>query len=78
MFRTNYLLIILLLATLLSSCSKEEKQISIIKETSQDLEIQTAYKEAYESLDAGDQVILVVRNMRRSMVSEYYFTPREL
>ncbi len=54
MFRTNYLLIILLLATLLSSCSKEEKKISIIKETSQDLEIQTAYKEAYESLDAGD------------------------
>ena len=54
MFRTNYLLIILLLATFLSSCSKEEKQISIIKETNQDLEIQTAYNEAYEALDAGD------------------------
>ena len=54
MFRTNYLLIILFLITLLSSCSKEEKQISIIKESNQDLEMLTSYKEAYAALEAGD------------------------
>jgi outer membrane protein assembly factor BamD len=54
MFKTNYLLIILFLITLLSSCSKEEKQISIIKESNQDLEMLTSYKEAYAALEAGD------------------------
>ena len=36
------------------ACSKEEKEISVIKETSQDLEMVTAYKEAYKALDEGD------------------------
>ena len=36
------------------SCSKKEKEISYIKETSQDLEIATAYKEAYEALEKND------------------------
>ena len=36
------------------SCSKEKKEISIIKETSQNLEIVSAYKEAYKALDEGD------------------------
>ena len=39
---------------LLSSCAKEEKEISIIKETSQDLEIIAAYEEAYEALELND------------------------
>ena len=36
------------------SCSKDEKEISIIKETKQDLEMISAYKEAYKALDQGD------------------------
>ena len=38
----------------LISCSKDEKEISIIKETKQDLEMISAYKEAYKALDQGD------------------------
>tara|TARA_B100000029_G_scaffold515242_1_gene621303 strand:- start:3687 stop:4520 length:834 start_codon:yes stop_codon:yes gene_type:complete len=36
------------------SCSKEEKEISVIKETRQDLEMISVYKEAYKALDEGD------------------------
>ena len=36
------------------SCSKEEKEISYIKETKQELEIATAYNEAYNALEEGD------------------------
>ncbi len=38
----------------IAACSKEEKEISIIKETSQDLEMVSAYKEAYQALNDGD------------------------
>ena len=38
----------------IAACSKEEKEISIIKETSQDLEMVSAYKEAYQALNEGD------------------------
>ena len=38
----------------LNSCSKDEKEISYIKETSQDLEMVTAYKEAYKALEEND------------------------
>ena len=37
-----------------NSCGKEEKEISVIKETSQELELVTAYNEAYEALNKGD------------------------
>ncbi len=36
------------------SCTKEEKEISIIKETKQELEIATAYNEAYKALEEND------------------------
>ncbi len=36
------------------SCTKEEKEISIIKETKQELEIATAYNEAYKALEESD------------------------
>tara|TARA_A100001011_G_scaffold275130_1_gene284691 strand:+ start:2154 stop:2987 length:834 start_codon:yes stop_codon:yes gene_type:complete len=39
---------------LLYSCSKEEKEISYIKETKQELEIATAYSEAYKALEEND------------------------
>ena len=43
----KYLLVIFVII-LFSSCAKEEKEISNIKETRQDLEILAAYKEAYK------------------------------
>tara|TARA_Y100001970_G_scaffold225489_1_gene278443 strand:+ start:13240 stop:14079 length:840 start_codon:yes stop_codon:yes gene_type:complete len=49
----KYLLIILILI-IFSSCGKEKKEISNIKETRQDLEILAAYEEAYKALDEND------------------------
>ncbi len=45
---------IFILIFLLSSCAKEEKKISYIKASTQDLEIAESYKEAYKALDEGD------------------------
>jgi outer membrane protein assembly factor BamD len=39
---------------MLFSCSKEEKKISVIQETRQDLEMVVVYKDAYKSLNEGD------------------------
>ena len=39
---------------LITSCSKDEKDISYIKETRQDLEMVTAYREAYKAIEEGD------------------------
>ena len=52
MFKVNYL--ILFLIFFLSSCSKDKKEISNIKETRQDLEMVASYKEAYKALEDGD------------------------
>ena len=46
--------ILVLLIFLLSTCAKEEKEISIIKESKQDLEMVTVYKEAYVALNEND------------------------
>ena len=51
MKKIKYLLIFLIL---INSCAKEEKEISSIKETRQELEIATSYEEAYKSLNDGD------------------------
>ncbi len=53
MNQIKYLFIIFFLF-FLNSCAKEEKEISIIKETNQELEISTAYKEAYKALEEND------------------------
>ena len=47
-------LILLILFQLVISCSKDEKKVSIIKESSQDLEMVAAYKEGYQSLNRND------------------------
>jgi outer membrane protein assembly factor BamD len=52
MILIKYILIFLLF--FLVSCSKEKKEVSYIKETSQNLEIVSAYREAYKALDEGD------------------------
>ena len=38
----------------LNACSKDEKEISLIKENRQDLEMISVYKEAYKALEEGD------------------------
>ena len=45
---------ILIFLLFLSSCSKDEKEVSLIKETRQDLEMLSTYDEAYEALERGD------------------------
>ena len=45
---------VILILFSLYSCSKEEKEISYVKETRQDLEIATAYNEAYKALEEND------------------------
>ena len=46
--------ITIILFIILSSCAKEEKKISLIKETSQNLEMMSVYQEAYNALDNND------------------------
>ena len=53
MNHSKYILIAFLII-FLNACGKEKEKISIIKETRQDLEIITAYKEAYKALDEND------------------------
>ena len=50
----RFSLILFSLLIFLNGCSKEDKEISSIKETSQDLEIALAYKEGYQALRDGD------------------------
>ena len=52
MNQTRILLSIFILI-ILSSCVKEEKKISVIEESSQDLEMVTAYKEAYKAMNSA-------------------------
>ncbi len=49
----RYLLVIIFLISF-SSCSKENKEISIIKESNQNLEMISAYREGYEALANND------------------------
>ena len=49
----RYLLLIISLI-LVTSCSKEKKEVSLIKETNQNLEMITAYREGYEALSNND------------------------
>ena len=51
MSKINLILILLLI---INACSKQEIKSPTIKETKQDLEVITAYKEAYEAIDEGD------------------------
>ncbi len=45
-------LTLLLLIIILSGCSKDKKEVSLIKETSQELEMITSYNEAYKDCSA--------------------------
>ena len=43
-----------ILVALLFSCSKDSKEISIIKESSQEMEMISSYNEAFSALEMGD------------------------
>ena len=48
------LIFVILFLILMNNCSKDEKEISLIKESKQDLEMVTAYREAYKAVEEGD------------------------
>jgi outer membrane protein assembly factor BamD len=52
MNRLSFLILFFLF--FLNACSKDEKEVSLIKESKQDLEMILVYKEAYLSLEKGD------------------------
>ena len=52
MNKFNFLLLLIIIV--LSGCSKKEKEVSLIKETSQELEMISSYNEAYRALTKGD------------------------
>ena len=45
---------VLLFVLVIFGCSKDEKKVSIIKESSQELEMISSYNEAYVELNKGD------------------------
>lgn len=51
-----------------NSCAKEEKEISLIKETKQDLEMISAYKEAYKALEEGDPYFAAKRFLEAELL----------
>tara|TARA_B100000401_G_C52773770_1_gene704576 strand:+ start:448 stop:1284 length:837 start_codon:yes stop_codon:yes gene_type:complete len=67
MIQFKYFLILLTLF-FFNSCSKEEKTISKIKETSQDLEMVSAYKDAYEALEEGDPYFAAKRFLEAELM----------
>ena len=52
-----YRLLILIIFTQVLSCSKNKKEISLIKETNQELEMVETYKEAMDNLEKKEYFI---------------------
>ena len=52
----------------LYSCSTEEKEVSYVKETRQDLEIATAYNEAYKALEENDPYFAAKRFLEAELL----------
>ena len=52
MNRFSFLIVLFLFS--LNACSKDEKEVSLIKESKQELEMVAVYKEAYLALNQGD------------------------
>ena len=50
----KFRLLIFSFLLLFNACSKDQNEISVIKENRQDLEMVTAYREAYIALNKGD------------------------
>ena len=50
----KFIFLTLFIIIALIGCSKDKKEVSLIKETSQELEMISSYKEAYKALNDGD------------------------
>ena len=50
----KFSLYVFLLLLFLNTCSKDEKEISVLKENRQDLEMISSYRDAYQALEEGD------------------------
>ena len=50
----KFILLLLFLTVILNACSKDKKEVLKVKEQSQELEMMSAYNEAFISLDKGD------------------------
>ena len=59
-----YKIFFLIIFVILTSCSSENKKISIIEESDLELQMIEAYKEGYEELEKGD-VIYAAKNLMR-------------
>jgi hypothetical protein len=64
-----YKLVLVLVLFSLNSCSKDEKEVSLIKEIDQELEMITAYKEGMDSYK-GTILFMQLQNFLRL---SYYF-----
>ena len=66
----KFLKIFFLILSLFSlySCSTEEKEVSYVKETRQDLEIATAYNEAYKALEENDPYFAAKRFLEAELL----------
>ena len=56
-----YKIFFLIIFVILTSCSSENKKISIIEESDLELQMIDAYKEGYEELEKGDSLSLPKR-----------------
>tara|TARA_A100000164_G_scaffold375960_1_gene412032 strand:- start:299 stop:1135 length:837 start_codon:yes stop_codon:yes gene_type:complete len=50
----KFYFLLLVIIVVLNGCSKNEQEVSLIKETSQELEMITSYNEGYKALKEGD------------------------
>tara|TARA_B100000003_G_scaffold196917_1_gene200385 strand:- start:1481 stop:2320 length:840 start_codon:yes stop_codon:yes gene_type:complete len=63
----KFLLIIFIIFSV-NSCADTQKEVDIIKETNQDLEMLTAYKEAYEALEQNDPYFAAKRFLEAELL----------
>ena len=68
MFRTFYILVITFSIFFFSACSKDKKEISFIKETKQDLEMISTYREGYEALNQGDPYLAATKFLEAELL----------
>ncbi len=63
----KFLLIIFIIFSV-NSCADTQKEVDVIKETNQDLEMLTAYKEAYEALEQNDPYFAAKRFLEAELL----------
>ena len=75
MNKFNFLLLLIIIV--LGGCSKDEKEVSLIKETSQELEMISSYNEAYRALKEGDPFFAAKKFLEAELLyPQYIWAPR--